>query len=104
MFLLLFNIFVVFITLFFSIEVSNIVIKFIKKWIKIDVILISIHLYIICLIYYLIQQYTPFFKNNTDVAVIIIGPMLTIMSDYFPKFLRKCKSIIRKKKSIKEIL
>jgi hypothetical protein len=104
MFLLLFNIFVVFLTLLFSIEVSNIVIKFIKKWIKIDVILISIHLYVICFIYYLVQQYTPFFKNNTDVAVIIIGPMIGCLSDYFLDFLRKCKSIIRKKKSIKEIL
>jgi hypothetical protein len=104
MFLIIFNIFVIFITLLFSIELSNIVVKFIKKWIKIELILIFIHLYIICFIYYLVEEYTPFIKNNTDVTFIIIGTMLTVLSDHFPNFLKKCKLIIQKKKSIKEIL
>jgi hypothetical protein len=104
MFLLLFNIFITFITLLFSIELSNIAVKFIKRWIKIEIILISIHLYIICFIYYLVEQYTPFVVTNRHVAIIIIGTMVTVLSDYFPEFLKKCKLIIRNKKSIKEIL
>jgi len=92
------NIIVIFITLLVSIHLSNIITKFFNKWIKIDSILLIIHLFIISYLYYLVKKYTNFFDDQTNEFVILIGPMLGTLSNYFVPILKKWKLKVEKYK------
>ena len=100
---ILFDIIFIFISIFIIVKISNVLTKYIQIWIKSRIILIIIHLYIICILYYFIRIFTPYISLDIAVAIIIIGPMLGILSDYFIPFTLLCKKIIDGKKNIKEI-
>jgi hypothetical protein len=91
------NIIVIFLTLLVSIHLSNIITKFLNKWIKIDSILLLIHLFIISYIYYLVKEYTKIFDHHTYEFVILIGPMIGILSNYFIPILKKWNLILHGK-------
>jgi hypothetical protein len=91
------NIIVVFLTLSGCICISNIITKYLNKWIKIDSILLIIHLFIISYLFYLIKQYTQLFDNQTNEFVILIGPMMGVLSNYLVPILTKWKVKLEKK-------
>lgn len=91
------NIIVVLLTLSGCICISNIITKYLNKWIKIDSILLIIHLFIISYLFYLIKQYTQLFDNQTNDYVILIGPMMGVLSNYLIPILRKWKVKLEKK-------
>lgn len=91
------NIIVVLLTLSGCICISNIITKYLNKWIKIDSILLIIHLFIISYLFYLIKQYTQLFDNQTNEYVILIGPMMGVLSNYLIPILRKWKVKLEKK-------
>ena len=88
------NIIVILLTLLVSIYLSNIITKFINRWIKIDAILLVIHIFIISYIYYSVKEYTKFFDHHTYEFVILIGPMIGILSNYVIPILKKWKLIL----------
>ena len=100
--ILLYIIFIYIVILFIS-EGSNIITKHINTWIKSPVIIIIIHLFIICFLYYFVRLFIPFITVDISIVIIIIGPMLGILSNYFKPFTVLCKKILDGKKSIKEI-
>jgi hypothetical protein len=100
---ILLDIIFIYITIFFIIKISNMATKFIQIWVKPRIILIIIHLFIICILYYFIRVFTPYISIDIGVAIIIIGPMLAVLSDYFKPFTILCKKIVDGKKNIKEI-
>jgi hypothetical protein len=100
---ILLDIIFIYITIFFIIKISNMATKFIQIWVKPRIILIIIHLFIICILYYFIRVFTPYISVDIGVAIIIIGPMLAVLSDYFKPFTILCKKIVDGKKNIKEI-
>ena len=77
--------------------------KYIHIWIKSPIILIIIHLFIICIFYYFIRVFTQFIFVDIAVVIIIIGPMLGLLSDFFTPFTLLCKKIIDGKKNFKEL-
>lgn len=91
------NIIVVLLTLSGCICISNIITKYLNKWIKIDSILLIIHLFIISYLFYLIKQYTQLFDNQTNEYVILIGPMMGVLSNYLIPILTKWKVKLEKK-------
>jgi hypothetical protein len=100
---ILLDIIFIYITIFFIIKISNMATKFIQIWVKPRIILIIIHLFIICILYYFIRVFTPYISVDIGVAIIIIGPMIAVLSDYFKPFTILCKKIVDGKKNIKEI-
>ena len=92
------NIIVVLLTLSGCICISNIITKYLNKWIKIDSILLIIHLFIISYLFYLIKQYTQLFDNQTNEFVILIGPMMGVLSNYLIPILTKWKVKLEKNK------
>ena len=91
------NIIVIFLTLSGCICLSNIITKYLNKWIKIDSILLIIHLFIISYLFYLIKQYTNLFDNQTNEFVIFIGPIIGVLSNYLVPILTKWKVKLEKK-------
>lgn len=100
---ILLDVIFIYITIFFVIKISNMLTKYIQIWIKPRIILIIIHLFIICILYYFIRVFTPYISVDIGVAIIIIGPMIGVLSDYFKPFTILCKKIVDGKKNIKEI-
>ena len=100
---ILLDVIFIYITIFFVIKISNMLTKFIQIWIKPRIILIVIHLFIICILYYYIRVFTPYISVDIGVSIIIIGPMIAVLSDYFKPFTLLCKKIVDGKKNIKEI-
>jgi hypothetical protein len=96
----------VFIILCIIIKISNYLTKILSKWIKIQTVLIFIHLYIIAILYYFSKVYIdkiimPEKRVDIESKVIINninsvinGAMLIILSDYLNPYLNKYKSII----------
>ena len=101
--LILLYIIIIYISILFIIQISNIITKYISLWIKSPIILIIIHLFIICNLYFFIHLLIPFVIVDIAVVIIIIGPMLSVLSNYFDPFTILCKQILDGKKSIKEI-
>jgi len=101
--LILLYIIIIYISILFIIQISNIITKYISLWIKSPIVLIIIHLFIICNLYFFIHLLIPFVTVDIAVVIIIIGPMLSVLSNYLDPFTILCKQILDGKKSIKEI-
>ena len=72
--------------IYLNVKLSNILTNVLEKYITSNVyILISFHLYLICLFYSLFTTYMNFTDNP---ASILIGPMIGVFSSYFVPFLK----------------
>jgi hypothetical protein len=101
--LILIYLIIIYVFIFFIIQSSNVITKYINIWIKSPILLIIIHLFIICILYFFVRLFLPFVTSDISIVFIIIGPMLGILSNYFKPFTILCKQILDGKKSIKEI-
>ena len=89
----------IYITLFFIIIISNILTKYIQRIIKAPILLLIIHLFLICILYYIVSIFRPFISLEVAaIAVIMIGPMIAILSDYFRPFTILFKQVLNRKK------
>ena len=101
--LILLYLIIIYVSILFIIQIANIITKFINIWIKSPILLIIIHLFIICILYFFVRLFIPFVTIDVSIVIIIIGPMLGLVSNYFKPFTILCKLILDGKKSIKEI-
>lgn len=101
--LILLYLIIIYISIFFIIQSSNVITKYINIWIKSPILLIIIHLFIICILYFFVRLFIPFVTSDISIVIIIIGPMLGILSNYFKPFTILCKEILDGKKSIRKI-
>lgn len=101
--LILLYLIIIYISIFFIIQSSNVITKYINIWIKSPILLIIIHLFIICIFYFFVRLFIPFVTSDISIVIIIIGPMLGILSNYFKPFTILCKEILDGKKSIRKI-
>ena len=98
---ILIDIIFIYVVIFFIIKIANVLTKYIEFGINPPILLLIIHLFIICILYYFVRIFTPFISLDIAVAVIMIGPMLGTLSDYFRPFTILFKQIVDGKKKIK---
>ena len=84
----------IYIYIFFVIKISNICTKYISNWIKSPIILITFHIFIICIFYDFISNLITYFEIDIAFIIIIIGPMIGSVSDYFTPFTKLLKNAI----------
>jgi hypothetical protein len=75
------------VTLFISVRISNKITEYLTKYLKNKTILLIIHLYIICILYFFARKITTNYVVDTQSATVFAGPTLGALSKFLVPFI-----------------
>jgi len=75
------------VTIFISVRISNKLTEYLMKYLKNKTILLIIHLYIICILYFFARKISENYIVNTQSAAVFAGPTLGTLSKFLVPFI-----------------